>query len=472
MAQTNYDSRSAYLYANALLNQGANPIVDWFTNPQGGGLANWLTDQGNQIGKRINNDLAYKIEHDENLIDKVREAQNQGRDLRKELLQGYFIDPYDETLNTAVDNLNTKAINRLNTDISTAVTNKLNQDNYKGGSIVDEAKNLGWNSLTKEQQQQLKDYEQKALKARYEEGLQREIGIRRLTDPNFDVTQFIQEANQKYGMNLNPADYLNPDNKKQQEYRKAGFNQLVQEAVNSKGKLKDRRKALQAIAVGNSDLAGQASEAIKWLDAREKERMQTVINNNYNTLLNAGVDSKTMYTELLKFSRREGWDDEEVFNVLKNNNNFVKEFGNNFLAESKQRLSSAKNALANVEKEYEDVKDYLVQNKDFTGTKETATFLAENPKYTQTLKDAGIEDTGTQRQFIEYLKTTKKHLGTEKFLKEFFGNANIVKEHVKTFNNARIRYKTHLDEYSKAAKAEEFMTLMMYANLPELMGEN
>ena len=52
MAQTIYDPRSAQAYANALLTQGDNPLVDWFTNPQGGGLANWVSNQGKQIGNQ------------------------------------------------------------------------------------------------------------------------------------------------------------------------------------------------------------------------------------------------------------------------------------------------------------------------------------------------------------------------------------------------------------------------------------
>lgn len=351
MAQTNYNSRSAYLYANALLNQGANPnpIVDWFTNPQGGGLANWLTDQGNQINKRINNDLAYKIEHDENLIDKVREAQNQGRDLRKELLQGYFIDPYDETLNTAVDNLNTKAINRLNTDISTAVTSKLNQDNYKGGSIIDEAKNLGWNNLTKEQEAQLKEYEQKALKARYEEPLRREIANRLIENPNYDPTQLVQQYNAQYGMNLNPNDYMDITDEKTNKYKKAVSADLsrsiLRDMDTANGRYEQSIKHADMLMASDPDNWDKYKRIKDELVSRQTKAWNDSFDDFYMANIKAGTPALEIIQGMSKWRREKHIPPEQLISYVTNNKNLMNAVGDSpALAKTKMAMEQAKAA--------------------------------------------------------------------------------------------------------------------------------
>lgn len=465
MAQTNYDSRSAYLYANALLDQGANPIVDWFTNPQGGGLANWLTDQGNQIGKRINNDLAYKIEHDENLIDKVREAQNQGRDLRKELLQGYFIDPYNETLNTAVDNLNTKAINRLNTDISTAVTSKLNQDKYKGGSIVDEAKNLGWNNLTKEQQQQLKDYEQKALKGRYEESLLKEIATHRLTDPNYDPTQFIQEANQKYGMNLNPAEYLDPTSEKAKKYQKSAFNQILQDSLKSDSNYLDTKKNVQALVAYHPEFADQATYAISWLDSQDKKEKQEALNDLYKIGVAKGYDSKKLISSVINFSRQNGWDDEYALDILNRNNAFNNATSNMYLGGVKRQVLAATNALQaheqKIKKINENLNKTIEDTKEYSTSKETAEFLQDHGKASQLLNGAGLNSTILKRQFIDYVKLTDEAFLDNRQLEKLFNNIDSLREKIDAFKNDRTERAKLIRDVQVSKSTEEFLQMLM-----------
>ena len=469
MAQTNYDSRSAYLYANALLNQGANPIVDWFTNPQGGGLANWLTDQGNQIGKRINNDLAYKIEHDENLIDKVREAQNQGRDLRKELLQGYFINPYDETLNTAVDNLNTKAINRLNTDISNAVTGKLNQDNYKGGSIIDEAKNLGWNNLTKEQQQQLKDYEQKALKGRYEESLLKEIATHRLTDPNYDPTQFIQEANQKYGMNLNPAEYLDPTSEKAKKYQESAFNQILQDSLKSDSTYSDTKKNVQALVAYNPKFADQAKHTISWLDSQDKKEKQEALNELYKIGVAKGYDSKKLISSVINFSRQNGWDDEYALDILNRNNAFNNATSNMYLGGVKRQVLAATNALQAHEQKLKKINENLNKTiedtKQYSTSKETAEFLQNHVNASHLLNTEGLNSTILKRQFIDYVKLTDEAFLDDKQLEMLFNNIDSLREKVDAFKNDRAERSKLIRDVQVSKGTEEFLQMLML-NIP------
>lgn len=239
MAQTIYDPRSAQAYANALLTQGDNPLVDWFTNSQGGGLANWVSNQGKQIGNRIKNDLAYKIEHDDSLIDRVRTARNEGKDLRKELLDGYFINPYDETLNTAVNNLETKDINRLNEAIAQSLMPKINADAYKGGNVLEEAKNLGWNNLTKEQEAALKKYEQEALSKRYEEPLRKQIASQLIENPTYDPTGLVQEYNKLYGTQFNPADFIDTTSEKTKKYTNAASADIADKLFSSLTNLDD-----------------------------------------------------------------------------------------------------------------------------------------------------------------------------------------------------------------------------------------
>lgn len=325
MAQTIYDPRSAQAYANALLNQGDNPLVDWFTNSQGGGLANWVSNQGKQIGNRIKNDLAYKIEHDDALIDRVRTARNEGRDLRKELLDGYFINPYDETLNTAVNNLETKDINRLNKAIAQSLMPKINADAYKGGNVLEEAKNLGWNNLTKEQEAALKKYEQEALSKRYEEPLRKQIAGQLIENPTYDPTGLVQEYNKLYGTQFNPADFTDTTSEKTKKYTNAASADLANKVFTSLTDLtdpttyeqaKEHLEHLKATDYKNYDKYVKLGEA---LEARRKETILAGFNEIYLDGMKYNKSLPEVFNALSQAMREKKIPVEYLNEFLKNN---------------------------------------------------------------------------------------------------------------------------------------------------------
>lgn len=474
MAQTNYDSRSAYLYANSLLNQGVNPIVDWFTNAQGGGLANWLTDQGNQINKRINNDLAYKIEHDENLVDRVREAQNQGRDLRKELLQGYFIDPYDETLNTAVDNLNTKAINRLNTDISSAVTSKLNQDKYKGGSIVDEAKNLGWKNLTKEQEAQLKDYEQKALKARYEEPLRREIANRLIEDPNFDPTQLVQQYNAQYGMNLNPNDYMDTTDEKTSKYKKAVSADLsrniLRDMDTANGRYEQSLKHVDMLMASDPDNWDKYKKIKDELISRQTKAWNDAFNDFYMANVQAGTPVLDIIQGMSRWGREKHIPQEQLISFVTSNKNLMNAIGDApALAKTKMALEQSRQNkqkyLTRINSDINKAKeDYNLFSPStvVSFSKPISNYLTEHPN---AVNELGLQDERTVGKFLTWVSkgmNFKDSSDVQDFLDNKI-NPQQLKENLESFKeNRQIATGLEEDESNKTSAYEFAVQANLY----------
>lgn len=265
MAQTRYDPDGAYLYAKALRNQGTNPIVSWFTDSQGGGLNNWIQDQSNQIATRTRNDILRELTDDPMMVERVRTAQNEGRDFRKELLgDRYFVNPHDAVLNAGIDNVKTKSENRLRKKFSEALAESLNADRYKADGTTAEAlaKSLGYENLSPELLTELKEGEQSALKQRYENQLYRDIAQKKLVDPNAYVDDLIGNYRDKYGLNLNPDTYLDPENETLKKYMKAGAGNLTNEMLNAEMSARGRLEALQRLRAMHPELAQELSYGI------------------------------------------------------------------------------------------------------------------------------------------------------------------------------------------------------------------
>ena len=413
MAQTVYNPEMAKAYASAILSQGHNPIVSWFTDPQGGGLANWVQNQGTQIQNRIKNDLAYKIEHDEALVEAFKNAQNEGRDLRKELLNGYFIDPYDKTLNTAVDNLDTKANNQLATDISNIVTNKLNADEYTGGSILDEAKKLGWEKLTKAQEEKLKKYEQDALKARYEEPLRKEIAGNLLFNPTYDPTELIKQTNALRGTTFNPADFINTSDEKTAKYNSAvakDFALGVSSRLQNKNiTYDDAEKYLMQLKLADSQNSAQYDAQLTQLrNDRDKE--------TFNKLDSMLLDSTKMQRNGKNLSKLEilqgmyklavgaGLGTAKFNSWLQNQNLFTQAVNEDTVVASfKRELDDANASLTKFKDNFNTQPDII---KALTGTlnlsKEYKTLQSTYP---ETIKGLGISD-AYAGMFTQYLEAT------------------------------------------------------------------
>lgn len=265
MAQTQYDPSGAYLYAKALREQGTNPIVSWFTDSQGGGLNNWIQDQGNQIATRTRNDILRELTDDPMMVERVRTAQNEGRDFRKELLgDRYFVNPHDAVLNAGIDNVKTKSENRLRKKFSEALTESLNADKYKADGTTAEAlaKSLGYKNLSPELLTELKEGEQSALKQRYENQLYRDIAQKRLENPNADINDIINTYRERYGLNLNPDNYLDPENETLKKFIKTGAGNLTSNLLNAEMSARSRLEALQRLRAMHPDLAEELSYGI------------------------------------------------------------------------------------------------------------------------------------------------------------------------------------------------------------------
>ncbi len=365
MAQTIYDPRSAQAYANALLTQGDNPLVDWFTNSQGGGLANWVSNQGKQIGNRIKNDLAYKIEHDDSLIDRVRTARNEGRDLRKELLDGYFINPYDETLNTAVDNLETKNTNRLNEAIAESLMSKINSDAYKGGNVLEEAKNLGWNNLTKEQEKALKKYEQEALTKRYEEPLRKQIASQLIENPTYDPTGLVQEYNKLYGTQFNPADFLDTTSDKTKKYTDATFADLSGKIISNLNNINNPEDFdmldaqidhMMALNPGLYEKLLRMKEMVK---TKKKEDTLDYLGGVYNFGIEKGQSKAEILAGIMQYAREANIPQATLKEFLVGNNELLGTLSSEaFVAGAQERIANAKSAIAGLKEKYKDEAEY------------------------------------------------------------------------------------------------------------------
>lgn len=446
MAQTFYNPEMAKAYASAILNQGHNPIVSWFTDPQGGGLANWIQNQGSQIQNRIKNDLAYKIEHDEALVDAFKKAQNEGRDLRKELLNGYFIDPYDTTLNTAVDNLDTKANNQLATDINNIVTNKLNADEYTGGSILDEAKKLGWEKLTKAQEEKLKKYEQDALKARYEEPLRKQIASNLLFNPTYDPTDLIKQTNTLRGTTFNPADFINPSDEKTTKYNSAVAKDFalgtMSRLQNKNITYDDAEKYLMQLKLADSQNSAQYDAQLTQLrNDRDKEtfnKLDSMLLDSTKMRRNGKPLSKLEILQGIYKNATDGGVSTDTFSSWLQKQNLLMDAVNEdtVVQSQKQALEDAKAALSSFNAGFGEMSNIP---KALAGTLElTPEFrkaLSKHPEaFTRYLSNAGLSDEYIDR-FIQYLQATKTPIGVlEEPTKD--DNATEIMKKLNTFEKA------------------------------------
>lgn len=371
MAQTIYDPRSAQAYANALLTQGDNPLVDWFTNPQGGGLANWVSNQGKQIGNRIKNDLAYKIEHDDALIDRVRTARNEGRDLRKELLDGYFINPYDETLNTAVNNLETKDINRLNEAITESLMPKINADAYKGGNVLEEAKNLGWNNLTKEQEAALKKYEQEALSKRYEEPLRKQIASQLIENPTYDPTGLVQEYNKLYGTQFNPADFIDTTSDKIKKYTDATFADLSGKIISNLNNINNLddfdmlESQIDHMMAQNPQFYDKLLRMKEMVKTKRKENTIDYLGGVYNFGIEKGQSKAEILAGIMQYAREANIPQATLKEFLVGNNELLGTLSSEaFAAGAQERIANAKKAIEGLKDGYDEAEYNLLDPKN------------------------------------------------------------------------------------------------------------
>lgn len=443
MAQTQYNPRGAYLYAEALKNQGTNPIVSWFTDSQGGGLNNWIQDQGNQIATRTRNDILRELTDDPMMAERARTAQNEGRDFRRELLGNkYFVDPHDAVLNAGIDNVKTKSENRLRKKFSEALAESLNADRYKADGTTAEAlaKSLGYENLSPELLTELKEGEQSALKQRYENQLYRDIAQKKLIDPNAYVDDIIGNYRDKYGLNLNPDTYLDPENETLKKYMKAGAGNLTNEMLNAEMSARGRLEALQRLRAMHPELAQELSYGISTAqDMYDKQVLSVytdVLNYFRDEAKKEGLGDDAARENAAGFMQREYNVDPSTLLKLQQNILAI-QAGNDPTAKSKVDYDLAQENLKMV-------KDFLGKPTLDALTSNTLHSSIDKSLITNEVKSTLINDYELPEEdipkFFNYLYSrpeTRGALANEGTLDKLFNDSTSLTEYIGNFTNSK-----------------------------------
>lgn len=443
MAQTRYDPDGAYLYAKALRDQGTNPIVSWFTGSQGGGLNNWIQDQGNQIATRTRNDILRELTDDPMMAERARTAQNEGRDFRKELLGNrYFVDPHDAVLNAGIDNVKTKSENRLRKKFSEALAESLNADRYKADGTTAEAlaKSLGYENLSPELLTELKEGEQSALKQRYENQLYRDIAQKKLIDPNAYVDDIIGNYRDRYGLNLNPDTYLDPENETLKKYMKASAGNLTNEMLNAEMSARGRLEALQRLRAMHPELAQELSYGISTAqDMYDKQVLSVytdVLNHFRDEAKKEGLGDDVARENAAGFMQREYNVDPSTLLKLQQNILAI-QAGNDPTAKSKIDYDLAQENLKMV-------KDFLGKPTLDALTSNTLHSSIDKSLITNDVKNTLINDYELPEEdipkFFNFLYSrpeTRGALANEGTFDKLFNDSTSLSEYIGNFTNSK-----------------------------------
>lgn len=160
-------------YKQGLLAQ-TNPFLEGLLGKDG--ILGFLENQEKQIKAHRKQELLNQLTRDPRAIEDAINAQNNGRDYRKDALSNrYFIDSTDEDLNKAVDAVNILRDNRIKSDYEKAVNADISQDAYKAGNSADYLKKLGYSNVNKDVLDTLSNYDQEALNTRYKDEILQKI---------------------------------------------------------------------------------------------------------------------------------------------------------------------------------------------------------------------------------------------------------------------------------------------------------
>lgn len=460
MAQTRYDPDGAYLYAKALKEQGTNPIVSWFTDSQGGGLNNWIQDQGNQIATRTRNDILRELTDDPVMIERARIAQNEGRDFRKELLgDRYFVNPHDTVLNAGIDNVKTKNENRLRKQFSEALAENLNADKYKADGTTAEAlaESLGYKNLSPELLTELKEGEQSALKKRYENQIYREIAQKRLTNPDATVDDIIGTYRDKYGMNLNPDTYLDPENETLKKFVKSSAYSLTDNLLNSEMSARGRLQALQKLKAIHPELGEELSYGISTAqDMYDRQVLAVytdVLNHFRDEAKKEGLGDDVARENAAGFMQREYNVDPNTLLKLQQGILGI-QAGNDPTAFAKSNYDLEKGYLEAYRQENDKIIKALESTSlhgDLSKDKSLSELLlkdsgTKDKLYKEKLTD---EDIVKFYNFLYSQDSTKALVDNEEGFKRFLGDTTEVKKRVKDFK----QYKDGLKDMQDRVKA-------------------
>lgn len=160
-------------YKEGLLAQ-TNPFLEGLFSKDG--ILGFLENQEKQIKAHRKQELLNQLTRDPRAIEDAINAQNNGRDYRKDTLSNrYFIDSTDEDLNKAVDAVNILRDNRIKSDYEKAVNADISQDAYKAGNSADYLKKLGYSNVNKDVLDTLSNYDQETLNTRYKDEILQKI---------------------------------------------------------------------------------------------------------------------------------------------------------------------------------------------------------------------------------------------------------------------------------------------------------
>lgn len=459
MAQTRYDPDGAYLYAKALREQGTNPIVSWFTDSQGGGLNNWIQDQGNQIATRTRNDILRELTDDPMMLERARTAQNEGRDFRKELLgDRYFVNPHDAVLNTGIDNVKTKNENRLRKKFSEAIGEQINADTYKADGTTAKAlaESLGYKNLSPELLTELKEGEQDALKKRYENQIYREIAQKRLENPNATIDDIIGTYRDKYGMNLNPDTYLDPENETLKKFVKSGAYNLTSNLLNNEMSARSRLQALQKLKAIHPELGEELSYGISTAqDMYDKQVLSVytdVLNHFRDEAKKEGLGDDVARENAAGFMQREYNVDPNTLLKLQQGILGI-QAGNDPTAFAKANYNLEKSYMDAYIRDNKDIHDALVSTRlhgDLSKDKElTSLFTQAKAK----LKGKNLKDDDIVKFYnFLYSQDTTKGLMSKDGFKQLINNEENLNEQIQDFKKQKDGLKDMQDRL-KAAEA-------------------
>lgn len=160
-------------YKQGLLAQ-TNPFLEGLLGKDG--ILGFLENQEKQIKAHRKQELLNQLTRDPRAIEDAINAQNNGRDYRKDALSNrYFIDSTDEDLNKAVDAVNILRDNRIKSDYEKAVNADISQDAYKASNSADYLKKLGYSNVNRDVLDTLSNYDQEALNTRYKDEILQKI---------------------------------------------------------------------------------------------------------------------------------------------------------------------------------------------------------------------------------------------------------------------------------------------------------
>ena len=248
---------------------------------------------------------------------------------------------------------------------------KINADAYKGGNVLEEAKNLGWNNLTKEQETALKKYEQEALSKRYEEPLRKQIASQLIENPTYDPTGLVQEYNKLYGTQFNPADFIDTTSEKTKKYTDATFADLSGRIISNLNNINNPDdfdmldSQIDHMMAQNPQLYDKLLRMKEMVKTKRKEYTIDYLGGVYNFGIEKGQSKAEILAGIMQYAREANIPQATLKEFLVGNNELLGTLSSEaFAAGAQERIANAKNAIEGLKKEYDEAEYNLLDPKN------------------------------------------------------------------------------------------------------------